>query len=159
MLRFNTSDDNVASPYMTTSLSACKSSTRRLRADGGAAGEEATDMVVDDAAPPRKKKPGHAGRADLNREGTISALNAWLRKLNAEHAPKHGVRLVWCKENTRAGGSMQRTFMYTDLKTRRAKPCANGSAAIQLMQELTGCDFYADMRQRSHEILTDDPTE
>ena len=133
-------------------------------ADGGTAtGDEVADMVVDDAALPRKKKLPPVTLSDgqtLNREGTMRALNAWLTNLNAEHAPKHGVlRLVWCKENTRAGGSMQRTFMYTDLKTRRAKPCANGSAAIQLMQELTGCDFYADMRQRSHEILTDGHTE
>jgi len=89
----------------------------------------------------------------LNRKGTMRALRAWLTKLNAEHALKHNLLcLVWWQP-------IRRTFMYADLKTRRAKPCTSASAALQRMQEITGCDFYADMRQRSHEILADDPTE
>ena len=87
----------------------------------------------------------------LNRDGTMRALNTWLNHMNTLHASKHDVtRIVWCNNNRRPGGALQRTFMQTDLKTKRQKPCANASAAIELMKQVTGCDFYEDMRLRSH---------
>ena len=87
----------------------------------------------------------------LNRDGTMRALDSWLNNMNSLHAGKHGVtRIVWCNNNRRPGGALQRTFMQHDLKTKRQKPCANASAAIELMKKVTGCDFYEDMRLRSH---------
>ena len=95
----------------------------------------------------------------LNREGAMRAVVAWLNTMNATHAIKHGVaRLVWCKENTRTGGSLQRTFYHTDLVTKRQKPCANATAALALMQELTGEDFYADMLTKWQLFVTDGNT-
>lgn len=95
----------------------------------------------------------------LNREGTMRAVVAWLNTMNATHAIKHGVaRLVWCKENTRTGGSLQRTFYYTDLHTKRQKPCANATAALELMHELTGEDFYEDMKTKGHLFVSNGPT-
>ena len=93
------------------------------------------------------------------REGAMRAVVAWLNTMNATHAIKHGVaRLVWCKENTRTGGSLQRTFYHTDLVTKRQKPCANATAALALMQELTGEDFYADMLTKWQLFVTDGNT-
>lgn len=87
----------------------------------------------------------------LNRDGTMRALDTWLNHMNSLHAANHGVpRIVWCNNNRRPGGALQRTFMQHDLQTKRQKPCANASAAIDLMKQVTGCDFYEDMRLRSH---------
>ena len=87
----------------------------------------------------------------LNRDGTMRALDTWLSHMNNLHASKHGVpRIVWCNNNRRPGGSLQRTFMQYDLTTKRQKPCPNASAAVDLMKAVTGSDFYEDMRLRSH---------
>ena len=117
---------------------------------------EVVDMTTTgDVVKPKKKqqiKPVTLidGRV-LSREGTMRALVVWLNTLNNRHAPNYGVtKLVWCKENTRQGGAMQRTFFSMNLETKHQKPCANATAAITLMQNLTGHDFYADMKQRSH---------